>query len=92
MQTNKTKTKQFAIAVAVAQNRKEVPAAIACNRSWLRGRAVVVPVKPRWKSGTAKVVLYGNGREAVIIEVTKLDPRVKFIAVYVDIVPVDPAH
>lgn len=77
---------KYAIGVTVARSRKELPAAITNNRASARGHAVSVPREPLWRAGAAKAVPHAGvvGREAVVIEVAKLDPRVKFIAVYID--------
>lgn len=81
-----SKSKQYALAVTVARSRDEVPRMIAKNRASARGETVPMPRKPLWKPGTATAVSAPGcaGREALIIDVAKLDPRVKFIVVYVD--------
>ena len=71
-----SKKLQPAISLAVTERREDVVPVIA-------GTLLPPPI-PLWKPGTAEVVQLHDGREALMVELSKLDPRVKFVTVYLD--------
>lgn len=91
MSRRKSEGPTHLLCVVVATSADDIPPAIAHQRAHLRGSTVTwAPSPPAlWNPGITQLISAGNGREAMIIPIDKLDPSVKFIAVYID--DVDPS-
>jgi len=74
------------LCVVATASADDVGPAIAHQRAQLQGKtAAWVPDVPTlWNPNTVETVRDGSGRPVMIIPIEKLDPRVKFVAVYID--------